>query len=592
MAQVYQCVALEASRAQIGRDKTVAQKHGRFLWAASLNGGAEGNGDGSVGPPGPPGTVTDEIIASHNENMPSCIDSAFRNWDRARNFFRHDEIGRSVSVIFPFAGLILIGAVVVGPIEGWSFLESVYFSVVSLTTVGFGDYVPTQVASIWFCVMWLPFSVGFMSLYLGSVAAFYIRLSDRNIQRIERHMRRRVDRAKEKAEREREEVLRRAYRGQEIELEAVAKVSERDGNGDGSGDGDDDGSSIPEEIPGTIPPQHAKSLLARRKNNRKGGGFDVLPTNESQSDDGSQQSSLFGSSPLEKNMTNGRRRQRILENSNTNSSTGGDSNQHDEAPGGRTMQSMRDIVRAVRRNLIAQQQKNNPQGGKGGAKLATAEAAAVIRSGPAVQFMSIRSTETMQSHAMGRRVKTRKPSFALRVIVQERFAEIIAIEIAGFQSSIEIKENTLSVTIDSMQVTADKWLIPRRARKAFRAVAFEVLYFVGEHGLIVRGADALYDLSPCEFHGVVSPLVAAMGDAETMEGWLASTDVLAEVDLRRDGTRPGLQQAEATGHQPRLTAAQQDRLQSNTAIDPSRNLNETLNRAKLKKISPGNAFRK
>uniref|UniRef100_A0A7S1Y4M2 Uncharacterized protein n=2 Tax=Grammatophora oceanica TaxID=210454 RepID=A0A7S1Y4M2_9STRA len=157
--------------------------------------------------------------------------------------------------------------------------------------------------------------------------------------------------------------------------------------------------------------------------------------------------------------------------------------------------------------------------------------------------LSIRSIESLPSHSMGpgrRRERLRKPSFALRVLVQERFAEIISTDIAGFQSHIEIKENTLSVTIETLKQTADKWLVPRRARKAFRAVAFEALYFVGEHGLITRGADALYDLSPFEFHGLFSPLLAAMADAGTMESWLTSTDVLADVDLRRDGTRPGL----------------------------------------------------
>ena len=70
-------------------------------------------------------------------------------------------------------------------------VESLYFSVVSLATVGFGDYFPTRTASIWFCIFWLPFLIGFMSLFLSNVAAFYIRLSDRNIQRIERQMKRR-----------------------------------------------------------------------------------------------------------------------------------------------------------------------------------------------------------------------------------------------------------------------------------------------------------------------------------------------------------------------------------------------------------------
>jgi hypothetical protein len=37
--------------------------------------------------------------------------------------------------MFPFAGLIVIGAAVVGPMEGWTVIESVYFACVSLTTV-------------------------------------------------------------------------------------------------------------------------------------------------------------------------------------------------------------------------------------------------------------------------------------------------------------------------------------------------------------------------------------------------------------------------------------------------------------------------
>ena len=132
-----------------------------------------------------------------------------------------------------------------------------------------------------------------------------------------------------------------------------------------------------------------------------------------------------------------------------------------------------------------------------------------------------------------RQNQSKKPSFALRVLVQERMAEIIAIEVAGFHSAIEIKDYKMSVKIESMSDTADKWSIPRRARKAFRAVAFEVLYFVGEHGLITRGADALYELTPFEFHGLFSTLVAAMGDADMMEGWLAKSDALAQVDLQQ-----------------------------------------------------------
>lgn len=150
-------------------------------------------------------------------------------------------------------------------------------------------------------------------------------------------------------------------------------------------------------------------------------------------------------------------------------------------------------------------------------------------SGPESQFLSVHSNQTVLQN--DRRTVRKKPSFALRALVQERFAEIIATDIAGYQSSIDIKEYTLAVTIQSLKQTADKWLVPRRARRAFRAVAFEALYFVGEHGLITRGADALFQLTPFEFHQIFSPLLAALGDAETMQAWLEHTQALAEVDL-------------------------------------------------------------
>merc|ERR1719232_298415 len=105
-----------------------------------------------------------------------------------------------------------------------------------------------------------------------------------------------------------------------------------------------------------------------------------------------------------------------------------------------------------------------------------------------------------------------KPSLELRVIVLSRFADIIATDVAGYQSECEIEENSIRVTIDTINTTAEKWGIPRRARTAFRSVALEALFFVGEYSLITRGSEALLDLSPTEFHGLFSSLLAAMGD--------------------------------------------------------------------------------
>jgi hypothetical protein len=322
-------------------------------------------------------------------------------------------------------------------------------------------------------------------------------------------MRRRLERAKQVADMERAQILKRAYRGQEVELEAAALGDHPEPNA--------------ERAP--IPAHHAQRLALQKEQE----GFDMLPSGDPQHGEDCQSTQLFGSAPPD---SGSERRQRIQENHATAVSSG---DSLAVRPPGRSMQSMRDVVQAVRRNLSSNPNDNHNN---------------VAGKSRDSEFMSIRSrqpmvvTNSMRSSILSsmtmRQEAARKPSFALRVLVQERFAEIIATDIAGFQSSIEIKENTLSVTIDTLKETADKWLIPRRARKAFRAVAFETLYFVGEHGLITRGADALYDLTPFEFHGLFSPLLASMGDAETMEGWLASTDILADVDLRLDGSRPGV----------------------------------------------------
>ena len=48
-------------------------------------------------------------------------------------------------------------------VEGWSVVDALYFSVLTLTTVGFGDLVPTTVASKLFTVGYVLFGVGLLA---------------------------------------------------------------------------------------------------------------------------------------------------------------------------------------------------------------------------------------------------------------------------------------------------------------------------------------------------------------------------------------------------------------------------------------------
>ena len=42
-----------------------------------------------------------------------------------------------------FVAFLLIGSLVFHLLEGWTYLEALYFSFTTLTTIGFGDYLPS-----------------------------------------------------------------------------------------------------------------------------------------------------------------------------------------------------------------------------------------------------------------------------------------------------------------------------------------------------------------------------------------------------------------------------------------------------------------
>lgn len=120
-----------------------------------------------------------------------------------------------------------------------------------------------------------------------------------------------------------------------------------------------------------------------------------------------------------------------------------------------------------------------------------------------------------------------KPSLALRVLVKERMACIIALEICGGSHYVDVKDTFIVVKVGQWKEVVKKWVIPSGAWKAFRAAALEVMMLVGERTLLKDGPAALFALCPDEFHSLFSPLVAAMGESSTLDGWLRSTDLLA-----------------------------------------------------------------
>jgi voltage-gated potassium channel Kch len=62
--------------------------------------------------------------------------------------------------------LIVVGAVAYRLLEGWSWVDSVYFSVIAVTTVGFGDITPSTDASKIFTVIYVLTGISIITTYL------------------------------------------------------------------------------------------------------------------------------------------------------------------------------------------------------------------------------------------------------------------------------------------------------------------------------------------------------------------------------------------------------------------------------------------
>jgi hypothetical protein len=63
--------------------------------------------------------------------------------------------------------LLAVGTVAFHYMEGWSWVDSFYFSAIAGTTVGFGDLHPTTDASKMFSVAYIFFAVGIIGTYLN-----------------------------------------------------------------------------------------------------------------------------------------------------------------------------------------------------------------------------------------------------------------------------------------------------------------------------------------------------------------------------------------------------------------------------------------
>ena len=71
--------------------------------------------------------------------------------------------------------LLLSGTIFYWSVEDWTIIQALYFSVVTLATVGYGDLTPTTDFSRIFTIIYIFIGLGVLVPFLSSIAQHYIR---------------------------------------------------------------------------------------------------------------------------------------------------------------------------------------------------------------------------------------------------------------------------------------------------------------------------------------------------------------------------------------------------------------------------------
>lgn len=69
--------------------------------------------------------------------------------------------------------IIGIGSTAYHYIEGWSWIDSVYFSIITLTTIGYGDFSPQTTEGKLFTIFYILIGIGIILGFVNAVHSHY-----------------------------------------------------------------------------------------------------------------------------------------------------------------------------------------------------------------------------------------------------------------------------------------------------------------------------------------------------------------------------------------------------------------------------------
>ena len=74
--------------------------------------------------------------------------------------------------IFVFICIILLGAYAYSQVEGWRYIDSVYFTVITITTIGYGDFSPSTDAGKIFTIVFSFAGIAMAFYFLSLIGKF------------------------------------------------------------------------------------------------------------------------------------------------------------------------------------------------------------------------------------------------------------------------------------------------------------------------------------------------------------------------------------------------------------------------------------
>lgn len=89
---------------------------------------------------------------------------------------RKDVEFRTIIILLFF--LLIGGTIFYWQVEGWSVLDSAYFGVMTISTVGYGDLAPTKMISKIFTIAFVILGIGLFASFVGKLVT--LRLAHRS----------------------------------------------------------------------------------------------------------------------------------------------------------------------------------------------------------------------------------------------------------------------------------------------------------------------------------------------------------------------------------------------------------------------------